>query len=109
MKISLKSKIIHTLDFHANDYDSMRGIVGLNQLMQSVYSMPEPAILLETVQGNYSIGLNNIFPDALSEWDYKAINGIKDRGGFYLADLRTILQDLVNKEHLPPGDYQIKI
>jgi hypothetical protein len=109
MKIAIKTKIIHTLEFYPTEQHAIHGIFALSQIISEIYKLPEICNLGESYQGIYHIGLNNISPEVLTDWDYQIIENIKINNCVHLGDLRTVVQDLINREYLPAGDYQIKI
>lgn len=90
-------KVVNEMDY--NDFD---------RIVQEVYGKPYAFVAEEEV-GNYQAKTySNIKKEELDEYDSNQLETFKNTGKCcYIASV--LLQDLVNNDYLPEGDFVIEI
>lgn len=90
-------KVINELDY--NDFD---------RIVQEVYDKPYE-IVADEEAGNYQAKTyGDVKKEELDEFDVEQLEKFKNTGKYYYLS-RIILQDLVNNDYLPEGDFVIEI
>jgi hypothetical protein len=89
-------KVINELDY--NDFD---------RIVQEVYGHPFEMVADEET-GNYQAKTYSVEKEPLNKWKQESLDNFKQTGDYsYLTGI--LLQDLVNNDYLPEGDFVIEI